>query len=70
MVRMGFVVGPENPFILMSGILAGVVEARLRRVEATAAATLYLELGCWCVDADKMDCGGGVGIWAVPPAIV
>ena len=59
----------KNPFILMSGILTGVVEARLQRAEVTAAATLSSKLGC-CVDADKIDCGGGIGNCVAPPAIV
>ena len=44
---------PENPLILTSGVLAGVAAARLRRAEATAAATLSSKSGCWCVDTDK-----------------
>ena len=61
---------PKNPLILTSGILAGVAAAWLRRAEATAAATLSSKSGGWCVDADKMDYGGGVGSWAAPLAIV
>ena len=60
---------PENPFILVSGILACVVVARLRRAEATAAATLSSKLGCY-VDANKIYCCGGVGILGVSLANV